>query len=71
MCGAQLLINKFQYFVLFVGDFSRMTWVYFVKHKFEIPDKFYAFYEMIHTQFDKKIQVLTSDNGREFVNKLM
>jgi len=26
---------------------------------------------MIHTQFDKKIQVLRSDNGREFVNKSM
>ena len=26
---------------------------------------------MIHTQFDKKIQVLRSDNGGEFVNKSM
>jgi len=26
---------------------------------------------MIHTQFDKKIQVLGSDNGGEFVNKSM
>jgi len=24
---------------------------------------------MIHTQFDKKIQVLRSNNGEEFVNK--
>jgi len=63
--------NQFQYFVLFVDDFSRMTWVYFLKHKFEVPDKFYAFYQMIHTQFDKKIQVLRSDNGGEFVNKSM
>jgi len=63
--------NQFQYFLLFVNDFSRMTWVYFLKHKFEVPDKFYAFYQMIHTQFDKKIQVLRSDNGGEFVNKSM
>jgi len=48
-----------------------MTWVYFLKHKSEVPDKFYAFYQMIHTQFDKKIQVLRSDNGGEFVNKSM
>ena len=61
--------NQFQYFVLFMDDFSRMTWVYFLKHKSEVPDKFYAFYQMIHTQFDKKIQVIRSDNGREFVNK--
>jgi len=47
-----------------------MIWVYFLKHKSEVPDKFYAFYQMIHTQFGKKIQVLRSDNG-EFVNKSM
>jgi len=63
--------NQFQYFVLFVDDLSRMTWVYFLKHKSEVPDKFYAFYQMIHTQFDKKIQVLRSYNGGEFVNKSM
>ena len=62
--------NQFQY-LLFVDDFSRMTWVYFLKHKSEVPDKFYAFYQMIHTQFGKKIQVLRSDNGGEFVNKSM
>ena len=33
--------NQFQYYV---DDFSPMTWVYFLKHKSEIPDKFYAFY---------------------------
>jgi len=54
-----------------VDDFSRMTWVYFLKHKSEVPDKFYAFYQMIHTQFGKKIKVLRSDNGGEFVNKSM
>jgi len=30
--------NQFQYFLLFVDDFSRMTWVYFLKHKYEVPD---------------------------------
>jgi len=41
--------NQFQSFLLFVDDFSRMTWVYFLKHKSKVPDKFYAFYQMIHT----------------------
>jgi len=63
--------NQFQYFVSFVDDFSRMTWVYFLKQKSEVPDKFYAFYQMTHTQFNKKIQVLRLDYGGEFVNKLM
>jgi len=55
--------------VLFVDDFSRITWVYFIKHNSEVPDKFYAFYQMIHTQFNKKIQVHKSNNDGEFVNK--
>jgi len=48
-----------------------MTLVYFLKHKSEVPDMFYAFYQIIHTQFDKKNQVVRSDNGGEFVNKSM
>jgi len=40
-----------------MDDFSRMTWVYFLKHKSEVSDKFYV------------IQVLRSNNGGEFVNK--
>jgi len=63
--------NQFQYFVLFVNDLSCMTCVYFLKHKSKVPDKFYAFYQIIHTEFDKKTQILRSDNGGEFVNKSM
>ena len=63
--------HKFQYFLLFIDDFSRMTWVYFLKHKSEVPEKFFAFYEMIRTQFNKKIQILRSDNGGEFKNQTM
>ena len=54
-----------------MDDFSRMTWVYFLKYKSEVPEKFFTFYEMIHTQFNKKIQILRSDNGREFINQSM
>lgn len=46
--------NRFKCFVLFVDDFSRMTWVYFMKHKSEVPEKFFVFYKMIQTQFIKK-----------------
>ncbi|KAJ0478882.1 putative RNA-directed DNA polymerase [Helianthus annuus] len=63
--------NRFKYFVLFVDDFSRMTWVYFMKHKSEVPEKFFMFYKMIQTQFKKKLQILRSDNGGEFVNQSM
>ena len=48
-----------------------MTWIYFLKHKFEVFDKFATFFKLIQTQFHTTIQTLMSDNGREFVNNPM
>lgn len=63
--------SGFKYFVLFIDDCTRMTWIYFLKHKSEVFDKFVHFYHLIQTQFQKQIQILRSDNGGEFVNKSM
>ncbi|KAK1419961.1 hypothetical protein QVD17_29426 [Tagetes erecta] len=63
--------QKFRYFVLFVDDCTRMTWIYFLKHKSEVFDKFTMFYNMIQTQFKTNIQTLRSDNGGEFINNHM
>lgn len=57
---------QFQYFILFIDDFSRMTWVYFLKHKSEVSDTFVHFYNLIQTQYNMKIKVLRSDNGTEY-----
>ncbi|KAJ0466424.1 putative RNA-directed DNA polymerase [Helianthus annuus] len=61
----------FRFFLIFVDDCTRMTWVYFLKHKSEVYEKFLMFYDMVNTQFKKGIQVLRSDNGGEFVNTAM
>ena len=63
--------HGFKYFLLFVDDCSRMTWVYFLKNKSEVYEKFVLFYKLIQTQFQTQIKVLRSDNGREFVNREM
>lgn len=56
---------------MFVDDYTRMTWVYLLKNKSKVFDKFTIFYTMIQTQFQKNIQVFRSDNGGEFVNSDM
>ena len=61
----------FKYFVIFVDDCSRATWVYFMKQKSEVVDKFILFYKMIQTQFQTSIKILRSDNGGKFVNNSM
>ncbi|KAK9053426.1 hypothetical protein SSX86_030060 [Deinandra increscens subsp. villosa] len=63
--------QNFRFFLLFVDDCTRMTWIYFLKHKSEVFEKFTAFYTMVQTQFQTKIQTLRSDNGGEFVNTSM
>ncbi|KAL9995478.1 putative RNA-directed DNA polymerase [Helianthus debilis subsp. tardiflorus] len=63
--------QNYRFFLLFMVDCIRMTWVYFLKHKYEVIDKFTIFYNMVETQFQKKIQTLRSDNGGEFANARM
>ncbi|KAJ0495991.1 putative RNA-directed DNA polymerase [Helianthus annuus] len=55
--------QNFRFFVLFVDDCTRMTWVYFLKNKSEVIDKFIIFHTMIQTQFQTNIQIFRSDNG--------
>ncbi|CAL2253605.1 unnamed protein product [Prunus armeniaca] len=57
-----------QWFVTFIDDCTRMTWVSLLTTKGEVSSKFQQFYQMVETQFHTRIQVLRSDNGGEFLN---
>lgn len=56
------------WFVIFVKDCNRMTWLYQMKTKVEVFMIFQAFHAMVQTQFSTKIQILRLDNGEEFIN---
>ena len=58
-----------RWFVIFVDDCTRMTWLYLLKHKYEALSVFISFHVMIQTQFSAKIQILRSDNSSEYVNR--
>ena len=58
-----------RWFVIFVDDCTRMTWLYQLKTKDEVFTIFQAFHAMVQTQFSSKIKILRSDNGGEFINK--
>ena len=57
------------YYVSFIDNFSRMTWFYFMKKKFEVFKKFLEFKALVENQIDGKIKVLRTDNGGEFHGK--
>ena len=58
-----------KWFVTFIDDCTRMTWLYMMKHKNEVFKIFQVFHRMVHTQFSAKIQVLRSENRGKYVNQ--
>ena len=60
---------KYVYYVSFIDDFSRNTWIYFLKKKSEVFDRFKEFKALVENQTEKKIKVLRTDNGGEFCSK--
>ena len=57
------------YFLLFIDDYSRMSWVYFLQHKLETFQKFQIFKAMVENQSGCHIKVLRINTGGEFISK--
>lgn len=53
----------FRYFVAFIDDFSRGTWVYLLKSKQDVLSVFQQFHKMIDTQFNARVKILCTNNG--------
>ena len=51
------------YFLTFIDDFSRKSWVYFLKNKSEVFSIFQIFKSFVENEFGKKIKNLRLDNG--------
>ena len=48
----------FQYFVTFIDDYSRCTWVFLMKTRSELFSIFQKFYAKVRTQFNTSIRIL-------------
>jgi hypothetical protein len=59
-------VGRKRYYVSFVDDFSRFTWIYFLKYKSEVFQKFHEFQTMVERQFDRKILAMQTDWGGEY-----
>jgi hypothetical protein len=62
-------INKERYVITFVDDYSRYTWVYFLRQKSEVFEHLKEFKALVETQSGKKIKILCTDNGGDYINK--
>jgi transposase InsO family protein len=57
------------YYVTFLDDYSRNTWLYLLKTKDEVFNKFKEFEAEIENLTSKKIKTLRTNNGGEYTSK--
>jgi hypothetical protein len=58
--------GKENYFMLIIDDYSRLTWVAFLKEKSEALEKFKVFKALTENQTGKRLKAVRSDRGGEF-----
>ena len=62
-----LSLNKARYILTFIDDYSRFTWIYFLRLKSEVFG-FFKFFKSPAEKFsDRKIKAIHTDNGGEYV----
>ena len=71
MCGhiPSISLSGYEYYVTFIDDYSRNTWIQFLKNKSKLFGKFKEFKPLIENHSEKRIKTLRSDNGGEYTSK--
>ncbi|GJS16677.1 putative ribonuclease H-like domain-containing protein [Tanacetum coccineum] len=64
------LMHK-KYCLVVTDDYSRFSWVLFLKTKDETSEILKNFIKEVENLVDKKVKIIRSDNGTEFKNKVM
>lgn len=57
-----------KWFVTFIDDCSKASWVYLMKDKSEVFFVFQNFHKMVCTQFGAVVKILRSDNRGEYID---
>nr|GEY56301.1 retrovirus-related Pol polyprotein from transposon TNT 1-94 [Tanacetum cinerariifolium] len=73
ICGPMRVqtINGKKYILVIVDDYSRFTWVKFLRLKDETPDVVIKFITQIQVGLNKIVRYVRTNNGTEFVNHTM
>nr|GEZ03204.1 hypothetical protein [Tanacetum cinerariifolium] len=64
-------VNGKKYILVIVDDFSRFTWVKFLRSKDKAPDFIIKFLKMIQVRLKVPVRRIRTDNGTEFVNQTL
>ena len=73
LCGPMRVqtINGKRYILVIVDDFSKWTWVYFLRTKDQAPSMIVTFLTKIQVQLRNTVRIVRSDNGTEFKNQTL
>nr|GEW52730.1 retrovirus-related Pol polyprotein from transposon TNT 1-94 [Tanacetum cinerariifolium] len=73
LCGPMRVesINGKKYILVIVDDYSRFTWVKFLRSNDEAPDFIIKFLKMIQVLLKVPVRRIQTDNGTEFVNQTL
>nr|GEX91243.1 retrotransposon protein, putative, unclassified [Tanacetum cinerariifolium] len=64
-------VNGKKYILVIVDDYSRFTWVKFLRSKDETLDFIIKFLKMIQIRLKVSVRRIRTDNGTEFVNHML
>ena len=62
-------LSGYEYYVTLIDEYSRKTWIYFLKEKDEVFGKFKEFKALIENHSKIRIKTLITDNGGEYNSK--
>nr|GEU41327.1 hypothetical protein [Tanacetum cinerariifolium] len=73
LCGPMRVesVNGKKYILVIVDDYSRFTWVKFLRSKDEAPDFIIMFLKMIQVRLKVPVRRIRTDNETEFVNQTL
>ncbi|GJW82490.1 retrovirus-related pol polyprotein from transposon TNT 1-94 [Tanacetum coccineum] len=73
LCGLMRVasINGKRYILVIVDDYSRFTWVIFLRSKDETPDAIIKCIKNIQVRLNATVRNVRTDNGTEFVNQTL
>nr|GEV31100.1 retrovirus-related Pol polyprotein from transposon TNT 1-94 [Tanacetum cinerariifolium] len=73
LCGPMRIqsINRRKYILVIVDDYSRFTWVKFLRSKDEVSEFVIKFLKMIQVRLNVTVHNIRSDNGTKFINQTL
>ena len=64
-------ILRSRWFITFIDDCTRVSWIYLLKNNFDVSHIFPIFCTMVQNQFGTKIKKIRPDNARDYCNQIL